>query len=368
MKNFFTFFWGSILLMLTTCSLKSEQVATGQVGERGVNASDTVQQNPLGYLDPVMRMPASLKPGDKVMIITPSWKVEGREVEEIKGVLNQWGLRPVCGKYCMEEDGIMGGECWQRLHDLREALTDTTVKAIWCSRGGYGLVQMLDSIQDCWISQSPKWLIGYSDVTLLHTLFFKNRVASIHGVMGKQVGLSNKGSVSLDYLKQILFGERASYRIPGDILNRPGVAKGELYGGNLTILYSRRGTPLDFDPKGKILFIEDIGERPFEIERVMYNLKHGGVLEKLSGLIVGRFSYTKFGGSEEMNEREIFRIISNMVAEYHYPVCFNFPVGHVGTNYPMILGAQAELKVEQDGVLLIMNDAMTSPLIPAKLP
>lgn len=353
----------TVILILSNCGLKSESVT---VSDTDLVQSDSVVVQ--SFSIPGMRMPAPLKPGDRVMIITPSWRVEGTEVDEIKNILKQWELEPICGQYCFAEKGIMGGECWQRLHDLKKALMDSTVKAIWCSRGGYGLVQLLDSIQNDWVTRSPKWLIGYSDVTLLHMLFFKNGVASIHGVMGKQVGLAKKNPATLNYLKDILFGKRVTYSVAGDTLNRPGVAKGELFGGNLTILYSRRGTPLDLDLEGKILFIEDIGERPFEVERVMYNLKHGGVLSKLSGLIVGRFTCVMPGVSEAKTEREIYRIISEMVSEYDYPVCFNFPVGHVGENFPMLLGSQAELRIDHAGVSLMMNSALVTPVIPTRLP
>lgn len=298
------------------------------------------------------QFPPYLQTGDKVTIISPAGKIDKSFLKGAKKVLESWGLEVTLGKYAAGECGRFSGSSKQRAADLQLAMDDKQTKAILCSRGGYGAIHLIDQIDFTRFRENPKWLLGYSDVTLLHELFQCNGFASIHSLMARHLTVEPTTDPCSLHLRNMLFGELPSYQSPKHKLNIAGQAKGILRGGNLSVLYGLRGTPYDFPAEGTILFIEDIGERPYHIDRMMNNLKLGGVLEKLSGLIVGQF--TEYEEDLSLG-KEVYEMIANMVKPYGYPVCFNFPVGHVEGNVPLICGSEVELTIENKGAELIFK-------------
>ena len=241
---------------------------------------------------------------------------------------------------------------------LQEAMDDEEAKVIFCSRGGYGAVHLIGKLDFTKFRQHPKWLIGFSDITALHNLFQQNGFASLHAPMARHLTVEPEDDFCTQALKDILFGqalggtEAFSYVCPGHKLNHKGEGKGVLRGGNLSVFYGLRGTPYDIPAEGTILFIEDVGERPHAVERMMYNLKLGGVLDKLSGLIIGQF--TEYEENKSLG-KDLYGALADLVKEYDYPICFDFPVGHVSMNVPLINGAAVTLKVGKKEVKLSFN-------------
>ena len=293
--------------------------------------------------------PPFLQQGDKVAIVTPASKIESYFLQGAADRLTDWGFVPVIGKHAAGTKGLYSGSIKQRAYDMQQALDDKEVKAILCSRGGYGTIHLADQLDFTLFRQYPKWIIGYSDITVLHNLAAYNGFASLHAPMAKQLKESPKNDFCLHALKDILYGTLPHYQIDAHPLNHTGSVKGTLRGGNFSVFYGLRGTPYDIPAEGTILFVEDVSERPHVIERMMYNLKLGGVLDKLSGLIIGEFTdYEEdFSLGKELNEA-----LADMLSEYDYPICFHFPVGHGDVNYPLIEGAEVELSVKKQGVSL----------------
>ena len=271
-----------------------------------------------------IQFPPFLQKGDKVVIVSPSSKIDQQFLKGAKKRMESWGLKVAIGKHAGSSSGRYAGTIKQRLKDLQDAMDDPKVKAILCSRGGYGAVHLIDKIDFTAFCEHPKWLLGFSDITALHNLF-------------------------QNYLKDILLANIPSYMCEKHKLNKQGTAQGVLHGGNMAVAYGLRGTPYDIPAEGTILFIEDVSERPHAIERMMYNLKLGGVLEKLSGLIIGQF--TEYEEDCSLG-KELYAALADLVKEYDYPVCFNFPVGHVTHNLPLINGAKVELVVGKKNVEL----------------
>lgn len=294
--------------------------------------------------------PAPLKENDRVAIVSPSGAVDGDYLKGAVARLKEWGLTPVVSEFAAGRYGRYAGTPEERIAGLQQAINDPDVKAILCSRGGYGAIQIIDQIDFSSFELHPKWLIGFSDITVLHSAITALNAVSIHGVMAKQLTLGADDDDSLTLLHDILFGKTVDYALPAHPLNRTGKARGTLTGGNLSIIQSLRGTYYDIYPENKILFIEDVAEPPYRIDRMMQNLKVGGVLENLSGLIVGQFSDCEEDASML---KTVYELIADAVADYDYPVCFDFPAGHVSRNLPLILGATHELEVSENGVKLI---------------
>ena len=290
-----------------------------------------------------MQIPSFLKSGDQIRIVSPSGNIDASYIDGAAECLGRWGFTPEIGRYAKSCYGRYGGTIEERLSDLLDAFRDKAVKAILCSRGGYGIMQLLELIPPEIVQNNPKWVIGYSDITALHAFMQNCGVASIHAPMAKH--LSEADDLSTSALRGILLGEFPQYQFESHSLNRDGECQGELIGGNLSVLMGLRGTKFDMQPEGKILFLEDIGERPYHVERMMLNLKMSGVLAKLSGLIVGQFTDYE---EDPLMMKPLMEIIADTVAEYSYPVAFNFPVGHVSANYPLIGGAQVELKMNKN--------------------
>lgn len=292
-------------------------------------------------------MPPSLQVGDKIIIVSPSSKIDTQFINGARKRLESWGLKVLLGRHAKSGTGRFAGKTKERQADLQAALDDAEIKAILCSRGGYGAVQIMAQLDFTRFRQYPKWLIGFSDITALHNLMQHHGFASLHAPMTRHLTVEPADDPCTLHLRNILFGQLPTYSVMKRELNRYGTARGVLRGGNLSVLSGLRGTPYDIPAEGTILFIEDIGERPHSIERMMYNLKLGGVLEKLSGLIIGQF--TDYEEDKSLG-RELNRALAVLVETYDYPVCFGFPVGHVTYNLPLIEGAEVELMVAKKKV------------------
>lgn len=302
--------------------------------------------------------PPYLQEGDRVIILSPSSKIDKSFLEGAGRRLKSWGLEVVQAKHAGGSEGRYAGSIRQRLEDLQQAMDDAKAKVIFCSRGGYGAVHLVGKLDFTRFRQHPKWLIGFSDITALHNLFQQNGFASLHAPMARHLTVEPEADFCTQALRDILFGralageEAFGYTCPEHKLNRRGKAEGVLRGGNLSVFYGLRGTPYDIPAEGTILFIEDVGERPHAVERMMYNLKLGGVLERLSGLIIGQF--TEYEENKSLG-KELYGALADLVQEYDYPVCFGFPVGHVSLNVPLINGAAVTLEVGKKEVKLNFN-------------
>ena len=292
--------------------------------------------------------PPFLTPGDGVAIVAPASMINPAYVKGAAERLASWQLGVVVSPHCLGESGVYSGTIDERLDDFRKALYDPGVKAVLCSRGGYGAVHLLDRLADD-VARNPKWIIGFSDISALHALCVSRGMMSLHAPMCKHLCEEPADDRCTQYLRQILFGEIPEYCEKPHPMNRRGKAQGTLVGGNMAVLCGLIGTPYDIFRPGSVLFIEDIAEPPYKIERMLYQLKLSGRLASLSGLIVGRF--TEYTENEGVGGT-LYELIGRMVEEYDYPVCFDFPVGHVADNLPLIEGAEVDFSVESQAVRL----------------
>ena len=305
----------------------------------------------------VYKVPAYLKPGDTIGITSPAGTITLEELAPALGVLRSWGYQLKIGAAIGKKDFTRGGTDEERKADLQDMLDDPKVKAILCARGGYGIVRIIDSLTWTKFMQKPKWVIGFSDVTILHSHIHRHcRVASIHSKMtnsfpevwDKALPIQVETILSI---KDALFGRKMQYAAGANAQNRDGIAEGLLVGGNLKLLESMAGTPSDINTAGKILFVEDTGEYLYSIDRMFWNLKRTGKLAYLKGLIVGGFSIKPDDEGEEFG-RTLQEIVLEKVQEYKYPVCFDFPVGHQRANFALKCGIKHRLTVNQEGATL----------------
>jgi muramoyltetrapeptide carboxypeptidase len=286
--------------------------------------------------------PPYLKKGDTIMIVAPAGFVpDSTEIDPGIELAKSWGLEVIVGKNAFKKHNHFAGTDDERQSDLQLALNDKKVKAIWCSRGGYGTVRIIDQLDFTTFQKKPKWVVGYSDITTLHSTIHNMGIASIHASMPG--GMKRASEDAKQTLYKALFGYGYGFEIPTNPLNKNGNAKGILIGGNLSIINSMIGSVSEVNLYDKIFFIEDVGEDLYRIDRMMYTLKRTGALKNLKGIIVGDFDYdvekdTLFGGTHR-------EIILNAVKEYNYPVLFDFPAGHIRDNRTLIFGIEINLAV-----------------------
>jgi len=286
-------------------------------------------------------IPPYLKKGDKIAI-TCTAKLLPTPMTDAINLLQSWGLEVVLGDTLDASWHQFAGDDAFRAKDLQRFIDDDSIKAIIAARGGYGTVRMIDMVDFSKFATNPKWVSGFSDITLLHSHLFNNfNVASIHGQMPMTIPDASKRS--LDTLRKAFFGEELHYQIAPNPLNRPGEAEGILIGGNLSILLSASGSVSDLDYRGKILFIEDIGEYLYGIDRMLRTLKRAGKLSHLQGLIVGGFTDVK--DNDIPFGQTVPEIVMDVVKDHDYPVCFDFPAGHVSDNCSLVLGKKLNLSV-----------------------
>ena len=294
-----------------------------------------------------MILPSYLKKGDTIAIIETARKVSKEEIQPAVAFFESYGLSVILGNYLFESNNQYAGNDLQRTEDLQWALNDKNSKAIIIARGGYGSVRLIENIDFTEFKKHPKWLVGYSDVTVLHNAIHNIGVATLHATMPLNFSKNKEATKSMI---SGLFGNLNEIQAEENYSNVSGMAKGQLIGGNLSLLYSLSGTPFDIDTTDKILFIEDLDEYLYHIDRMMMQLKLSGKLKKLKGLIVGGMTDMKdnaipFGKFPE-------EIILDAVKEYNYPVCFDFPAGHIDKNLALYFGKEVELNVNDEGATL----------------
>ena len=294
-----------------------------------------------------LHIPPYLKKGDKIGLISTARKISRDELQEAIECIKSWGLDVVLGKHLFNSHHQFSGKDDERTKDLQSMLNNQEVKAILCVRGGYGTVRIIDNIDFTTFQEKPKWLAGFSDITVLHSHIHKLNIATLHSTM--PISFSSNTSESIKSLKDALLGKLLSIETVHHPLNRFGEAKGQIVGGNLSILYSLTGSTSDLNTDGKILFIEDLDEYLYHIDRMMMNLKRSGKLSHLKGLIVG--GMTKMNDNAIPFGKDAESIIKDMVSEYNYPVCFGFPAGHIKDNRALKMGVRAELKVDKQSSL-----------------
>lgn len=296
-----------------------------------------------------MITPPPLVYGDKVGLVATARKISSKELQEGIDLLKSWGLVPVLGKTIGLEDNQYAGTDSQRALDFQEMMDNPDIKAIWCARGGYGTVRIIDQLDFYKFVKYPKWIVGYSDVTVLHSHLHKIGFQTIHGTM--PVSLEDNTAFAKASLKKSLFGEKpnSTYQT-SHALNRSGKSRGILVGGNLSILYSLCGSSSGLDTQGKILFIEDLDEYLYHIDRMIMNLKRNGMLDHCAGLLVG--GMTKMHDNRIPFGKTAQEIVLDAVKECNFPVAFDFPAGHLDDNRALIMGASIELEVSPKEVAI----------------
>jgi len=291
--------------------------------------------------------PAYLKIGDKIAIVASARKISMPELQLAIDIFKSWGLVVVLSKNIFNQDHQFSGTDDERAADLQEALDDDSVKAIISARGGYGTMRIIDKLDFTKFRQNPKWVIGYSDITVLHSHIHNFGIQTLHATMPINFSVNAE---AVETMRKVLCGEKLNYEIEKHALNRNGIAEAEVVGGNLSLLYALTGSSSSIHTKGKILFLEDLDEYLYHIDRMMVSLKRYGKLSELAGLIVG--------GMSDMKDNQIpfgknaGEIIMDAVKEYSYPVCFNFPAGHIDRNLAIPLGRKMKLVVGDNGASL----------------
>lgn len=296
-----------------------------------------------------MITPEYLKKGDTVAIVSTARKVSKEEIEPALQLLEKWGLNYDLGKTIGAEENQFAGSDDLRAADFQKMLDNPKIKAIWCARGGYGTVRIIDNLDFSTFKKNPKWIIGYSDITVLHSHIHNFGIETLHAQMCLEI--QNKTAETAESLRKVLFGEKYSIEIEQtESIAQPGILTGELIGGNLSVLYSLCGSASEMKTDGKILFIEDLDEMLYHVDRMMMNLKRSGYLKNLKALIIG--------GMTEMKDNKVYfgktaeETIMDLVKEYNYPVITNFPAGHIKDNRALIMGRKVEFEAETNKVVL----------------
>lgn len=304
-----------------------------------------------------MTTPPHLKPHDRVGIVSTAKRTEPHEIAQGLAMLQSWGLIPVVGQNAFNEYGFLAGTDVERLADLQQMLDDESIKTIFFTKGGYGTLRIIDGINWDKFRQNPKWLVGYSDITLLHCHVHNFGIQSLHGVMLQ--GYAKATSESTESIRKILFGESLEYKVPAAADNRvysrshslqsvmksSNVITGTLVGGNLSMLYAVVGSESDIDTNGKILFVEDIDEYRYHYDRMLMSLKRAGKLSGLKAVIVGDMTDIK---DSTLPWGRDYRKIT--LEHFDCPVYFDFPAGHISDNRALLMGAEVEIKPSADTI------------------
>ncbi|NEU09261.1 LD-carboxypeptidase [Flavihumibacter sp. R14] len=293
-----------------------------------------------------MKTPPYLKKGDTVAITCPAKKLP-HEITDAVRLLESWGLNVLLGETVSASYNQFAGDDALRTKDFQSFLNNDSVKAIFAARGGYGTIRIIDNLEFGEFANNPKWIIGFSDITVLHShIFAQHQVQSIHGQMPLTIPDGTKES--LETLRKALFNEPFDYRYESTIENKAGEASGILIGGNLTLLLMMSGSVSEMNYAGKILFIEDVGEYLYSIDRMMWSLKRAGKLAGLNGIIVGGF--TELKDNDIPFGQTAAEIIQEHLKDYDFPVCYDFPAGHIENNHALILGKTVNLRADYHNV------------------
>ncbi len=310
-----------------------------------------VLQNTNSQAQIPMKIPANLQKGDAIAIVATARKNIEDNLKPTIDLLQSWGLEVVIGKSIGLDNHQLAGTDEERAADLQQQLNNPNIKAIWCVRGGYGTVRIIDLIDFSKFKENPKWIIGFSDVTVIHSYLNKLNIASIHALMPVTVAKATPNAI--ESLRKSLFGESLKYELAANTENKLGEATGELVGGNLSILYSLMGSNAQIDCRGKILFLEDLDEYLYHIDRMLMNLERCGCFKDLKGLVIG--SMTKMKDNEIPWGKNANQIIADITKEYTFPILYNFPAGHIQNNNAMIFGKQVSLELNASTSKLIFE-------------
>ncbi len=300
----------------------------------------------------MIKTPPYLQKGDTIGLVCPAGYMDADSVQTCIQTLKEWGYQVKVGNTVgSDSETFFAGSDEERLTDLQQMLDDEEVKAVLCARGGYGTGRIIEDIRFKKFRKNPKWIIGYSDITVLHLHLYSNYyISSLHSPMAAAFNDGGHSNPFVASLKDVLEGKKIKYSCGPNDFNRIGEAEGELVGGNLALLAHLVGTASDVKTKGRILFMEDVGEQLYNIDRMMHQLKRSGKLSKLAGLVVGIFSDIK--DTERPFGQSTHEIIWEVIKEYDYPVCFDFPVSHTDLNYALKVGVEYKLKITNSKVVL----------------
>lgn len=297
-----------------------------------------------------MTTPPSLRPGDRIALLAPASAIKREYVDGAARVVAELGYEPVILPTATAKHGSYSGTIAERAADLRTAFSDNSIKAIMCARGGYGCIQLAEHISPELLRQHPKWLIGFSDITILHAMQHQAGVKSIHASMCKHLTEFGTDNETTRRLFDILTGTKMPrYHVPPHRFNHHGTATGPLLGGNMATFMPLIGSRLDIVKPGCILFIEDVGEAVYKIDRMMHQLRVSGKLNCIAALIVGQFTeYDR----DTVNDLDIYDVVNAATLDCAIPIAFNFPIGHIDQNQPLIEGATTTLAVTSEGASL----------------
>lgn len=304
------------------------------------------------------RIPAYLKPGDTIGITSPAGYITMEEISPAVQLMESWGFKTLTGNTIGKRDYSRGGTTEERAADLQRMLDDPEITAIMCARGGYGSIQLVDLLDFTRFNRKPKWIIGFSDITVLHCHINRQfNVASVHAKMCNSFPsdwmLADPVQIAtILSIRQVLSGQPVKYTAAASSYNKTGRAEATLIGGNLSIIETLAGTASDIKTDGKLLFVEDTGEYLYSIDRMFWNLKRTGKLKNLKGLIIGGFKIKPDDPGDEFG-RTVYEVITEKIKEYDYPVCFDFPVGHQKNNFALKCGAKHILNVDTNGSSLV---------------
>jgi muramoyltetrapeptide carboxypeptidase len=292
-----------------------------------------------------------LKPGDTIGITSPAGYMLVEDCAPGITILEKWGFKTKLGSSIGKKWNTFGGTDAERTKDLQDLINDTAVKAIMCARGGYGSMRILDNIDWKPFVKNPKWLIGFSDITALHCHVYKWFIPSIHSKMLNSFPKDGNIDDTQDSIRKILVGEKLNYSAPFNTTNKLGEGMGRLIGGNLSIVYNMVGTKSDINTKGAILFLEDVSEQLYSVDRMLWNIKRSGKLDGLAGLIIGGFNRLK-DDEKDPFVLTVQEMVHAVTKEYKYPICFDFPCGHQKNNFALQCGAYHKLAVANTGTTL----------------
>ena len=295
-----------------------------------------------------MIIPKKIKVGDRIGIVATARKISLYEISPAKKILESWGLEVVFGKFLFESKNQFAGSIEQRIVDLQAMIDDDTISAILCARGGYGTVQIIDRLDFSNLIRKPKWVIGFSDITVLHSHLNQLGLSTLHSTM--PINFLDNTKKSLNSLRNALFNSENSISTSAHRLNKLGLVETEIVGGNLSIIYSLLGSASDINTDGKILFIEDLDEYLYHVDRMIINIKRNFKFHKLKGMIVG--SMSNMHDNNISFGRTVEEIILGHSEEYNFPICFDFPAGHLNDNQSIIFGMRSTLEIHENGVNL----------------
>lgn len=317
----------------------------------------SAQSEPLQKQETTLKQPPYLKAGDTVAIVAPSGILKHRtkEIEQARRLLKSWGLHTTVGRHVFSTANHFAGTDEQRCEDFQNALDDPKISAIWCARGGYGSVRILDKLDYSKFKQNPKWLIGYSDITALHNQVHNVGVQSIHAMMCTSLQDDNTTiKETISTFKDAIFGKPLRYTLKGSTYNKTGTVSAPIVGGNLTMLHTMLGSKTSIDTSGKILFIEEIGEYKYHIDRMLQSLKRAGYFDNCKGVIVGHM--TKLKKNTTLWGASVEQLVLDVLSDYDFPIAFNMPAGHEKDNRAMILGRTITLTVGKNQSRVVFGE------------